>query len=114
MFNVSVENTVGRVILRCEGRLVLGHETSLLCAAIQQGRREIVVDLREVTAMDTAGTGALISLQAAGFYLIPAHPTRTIQDLLVHTKLDSVFEIVESKPIGQITSSAATEAVVAC
>jgi len=41
----------------------------LLCAVIQQHGRDIIVDLSGVTAIDAAGIGALVSLQAAGTYL---------------------------------------------
>ena len=91
--NIKIERAEGRVILHCEGRLVLGHETDLLCCVMRQVSREIVVGLREVTAMDAAGVGALISLQAAGFYLTLADPTPTVLEILARTNLDSVFEI---------------------
>ena len=65
MFNVRGENFDGQVLLHCEGRLVRGDETKLLCAALRQDRDQCIVDLREVTAVDAAGVGALVSLQAA-------------------------------------------------
>ena len=96
MFNIRVENVDGQVVLHCEGKLVLGDETKLLCAAMRQDRQEIIVDLREVTAVDAAGVGALVSLQAAGFYLTLTDPTPTVRELLSRTKLNSIFEITES------------------
>jgi anti-anti-sigma factor len=91
MLNVTVEGVRGAVALRCEGRLVRGQETALLCAAIQ-----ITLDLSGVTSIDAAGIGALVSLQAAGIYLRLADPTETVREVLTLTKLDSVFEISES------------------
>jgi hypothetical protein len=57
------------VTVRCQGRLVRGQETALLCAVVQQHGPDIILDLSGVTAIDAAGIGALVSLQAAGSYL---------------------------------------------
>jgi len=51
--------------VRCYGGLVYGRESALLCAAVPHHRRDIIVDLSGVTAIDAAGIGALVSLQAA-------------------------------------------------
>ena len=51
--------------MRCYGGLVYGRESALLCAAVPHHRRDIIVDLSGVTAIDAAGIGALVSLQAA-------------------------------------------------
>ena len=97
MLNITIEQFDGQVILRCEGRLVLGHETGLLCAAIRQTSRELMVDLHDVTAVDAAGIGALVCLQSAGFYLTLADPSPIVREVLARTDLDSVFEISETR-----------------
>lgn len=102
---IRVERADGSVILHCQGRLVLGHETALLCSVMQQGTREVVVDLHGVTAIDAAGVGALMSLQAAGFYLILVDPTPLVKEVLARTELDSVFEIVENRLAGPPNST---------
>jgi ABC-type transporter Mla MlaB component len=66
---VTIESARGVVTVRCRGRLVRGQETALLCAVVQQHGRDIILDLSGVTAIDAAGIGALVSLQAAGSYL---------------------------------------------
>lgn len=96
MFKVMVENVDGQVVLHCEGRLVRGDETKLLCTALRQDRDQFIVDFREVTAVDAAGMGALVSLQAAGVYLTLVDPAPTVREVLSRTKLDSIFEISES------------------
>ena len=101
MLNVIVESIGDRVTLHCQGRLVRGQETQVLCAAVQQDTQEIILNLGGVTAMDTAGIGALISLQAAGIYLKLANPTNRVHELFRRTKLDSVFEIFESESIDE-------------
>jgi len=68
----------------------------LLCAAIRQISRELMVDLHEVTAVDAAGIGALLALQAAGFYLTLVDPSPIVREVLGRTDLNSVFEINET------------------
>jgi anti-anti-sigma factor len=86
------------VILRCSGRIVRGEETRILCAAVSHAGQNIVLDLSQVDALDAAGIGALIALQAAGIYLQLMNPPSAIREILRVTKLDSVFEICASAP----------------
>ncbi len=97
VLNVTVESARGVVTVRCQGRLVRGQETALLCAAIQQHGRDIILDLSAVTAIDATGISALVSLQAAGTYLRLADPPWAVRQLLRLRSLDSVFEISESE-----------------
>jgi anti-anti-sigma factor len=97
ILNVTVESARGVVTVRCHGRLVRGQETVLLCAVIQQHGRDIILDLGGVAAIDAAGIGALLSLQAAGIYLRLVSPSLTVRQILRSTSLDSVFEISESE-----------------
>ena len=92
---VTVESARGVVTVLCQGRLVRGQETALLCAVIQQHGRDIILDLSGVTAIDAAGIGALLSLQAAGSYLRLVSPSLAVRQVLRLTSLDSVFEISE-------------------
>jgi len=95
--NVTVESAGGAVTVRCQGRLVRGQETVLLCAVIQQHGRDIILDLTGGTAIDAAGIGALVSLQAAGTYLRLVGPSLAVRQILRLTTLDSVFEISKSE-----------------
>ena len=95
MLTVSVEDLGKNVILRCAGRLVRGDEGAILCAALRHRGRDIALDLERVEAIDAAGLGALISLQAAGVYLRLLNPTRAVRELLRVTQMDSIFEIEE-------------------
>jgi len=96
VLNVTVQELGDAVVLQCEGRLVRAEETNLLCAAVQHHGREIILDLAEVTAIDAAGIGVLISLQAAGVYVKLANPTEAVREVLRLTNLDSIFEISEA------------------
>jgi len=96
LLTIRSERVDGLVIFHCQGRLVVGHETALLCSVMRRGCREVIVNLREVTAIDGAGVGALIALQAAGFYLTLADPTPIVRDVLASADLGSVFEFAET------------------
>ena len=104
MLTINVESISEVVVLRCSGRLVCGHETAL-CSAMQQKSRNLVVDLTEVDAIDAAGVGALLSLQAAGVYLKLRNPSRQVREILKVTRLNSIFEICESQSIDETKPS---------
>ena len=57
MLTINVRDLGNVVILRCQGRIVRGEETSILCAAVQQHGREVILDLQRVHAIDAAGIG---------------------------------------------------------
>jgi anti-anti-sigma factor len=95
MLNVTVEHLNDIVVLRCTGRIVRGEETALLCAASQQQGRSVVLDLGRVDAIDAAGIGLLVSLQAAGIYLRLMNPNQNVREMLRLTHLDSIFEFCE-------------------
>jgi anti-anti-sigma regulatory factor len=91
VFLVTVEELGDKSILHCTGDLVSGDETALLCAALGEYGRDIVLELSQVGAIDAAGVGAVISLQAAGIYLQIVNATKTIREALRITRLDSVL-----------------------
>jgi anti-anti-sigma factor len=84
---------------------VRGQETAILCAAVEQQGRNLVLDLSGVDAIDAAGIGLLVSLQAAGIYLKLVNPTTQVRELLRVTQLESVFEICDSQSMNEITES---------
>lgn len=105
MLTVNVQNTCDIVVLRCHGRIVRGEESALLCAAVRQHGQVIVLDLANVSAIDAAGIGALVSLQAAGVYLKLMNPTEPVRALLRVTGMESVFEICEDEAIEEYSYS---------
>jgi anti-anti-sigma factor len=64
---------------------------------MQRHGRDIILDLSGVTAIDAAGIGALVSLQAAGAYLRLLGPSLAVRQVLRLASLDSVFETSESE-----------------
>lgn len=111
MLNVIVEKLDGELAFNLQGRLVRGEDTKLLCAALRHAQREITLNLSELTAIDARGLGALVSLQAAGFYLRLVNPTRSVLELLARTKLDSIFEVLETEPFETVEPEAPEQAV---
>lgn len=93
MLNVTVNDLNDVVVLHCHGRIVRGAETDLLCAANRQHGRTVVIDLENVDAIDAAGIGLLVSLQAAGIYLRLMNPKQNVREMLKLTHLDSIFEV---------------------
>jgi anti-sigma B factor antagonist len=87
-------------ILTVDGDLVIGESESLfkrtVTRLLEEGRVNLLVDLRKVTFLDSSGLGALVramtSSQKEGGQtkLLGAGPQ--VRKLLEMTKLDSVFE----------------------
>jgi anti-anti-sigma factor len=97
VLRVIVQKLGDLAILHCQGRIVRGQETSILCAAVRQNGRNVLLDLRKVDGIDAGGLGVLVSLRAAGFCLKLMEPTAHVRRILSLTKLDSIFEICESE-----------------
>src|SRR5260370_42093420 len=102
---VHVERVRALAVVRCWGRMVRGHESAVLCSAMQQESRNVVLDLTEVDAIDAAGCGALLSLQAAGVYLKLLNPSRQGRETLKVPRLNSIFGICESQSIAETKQS---------
>ncbi len=108
MLTVTLEDSDDGVVLQCQGRIVRGDETAILCAAVGQHRRDVILDLTGVDAIDAAGIGLLVSLQAAGIYLKLMNPTKQVRDVLRVTQLESILEIFESRSAEKIEEIAAS------
>lgn len=88
-------------ILDLKGRLTVGDEVALLRerlrAEAEAGRKQIILNLQEVDYIDSTGLGSLVicytSLQKAGGALKLLNVNRRNIELLVLTKLTTVFEI---------------------
>ncbi|MGC1784676.1 MAG: STAS domain-containing protein [Acidobacteriaceae bacterium] len=86
-----INQKLGRLaILRCQGRIVRGQETAILCAAAQQNGRDVILDLSQVNAIDAGGLGALVSLRAAGIcHQTDGSDRASASDIKAHqTRLD--------------------------
>jgi anti-sigma B factor antagonist len=102
-----VERRLGDVtVLDLAGRLVFGEGVAVLRAHINdivdQGRLNIVLNLRDVTYIDSCGIGVLVarfvSLRRKGGDLRLVHMTSRSQRLMEITKLLGIFRIFDSEP----------------
>lgn len=109
-------------VVKPQGRLVLGETDNFratMQAVLRSGYRRIVIDLGGVDKIDCAGLGDLlicyVEAHRVGAYLGLSNLTRHIRDLLVITKLITVFPLINedvftvnsSKPIDKRMQSAA-------
>ncbi|MBI3047860.1 MAG: STAS domain-containing protein [Acidobacteria bacterium] len=102
------ERAAGAVtVLQPVGRLVLseGSRDSLLkdmiCARMTEGRRHFLLDLAQVSQIDTSGLTMLVAAHMAavkrGGQIKLLHPTKRIHELLSVTKLNTFFEVFDSE-----------------
>jgi anti-sigma B factor antagonist len=95
----------GILAIECNGRIVFGEETSLLRdevkKALADNVKRIVLNLREVTYIDSGGLGTLVALHTtalnAGASVKLANLTKRVGDLLQVTKLLTVFDVYNSE-----------------
>jgi anti-sigma B factor antagonist len=101
------ERRVGDVtILELEGRLILGDEGELplrdcVNRLVAEQRTKILLDLRKVTRLDSAGVGMLVSkyltAQRSGGRVKLLHLTSRSDQLMRITRLAGVVEVFESE-----------------
>jgi anti-sigma B factor antagonist len=100
------ERTSGNVtIVDLNGKLTLGEATQRLHdkvnSLVQQGRKSIILNLADVTSVDSGGLGELVrtltTMQKHGGSLKVANLPKRIQDLLVMTRLVTVFDTYEDE-----------------
>lgn len=95
MLTVKVKDLGDVVTLFCKGSIVSGAEVAILCAAVRQYGRNLILDLSEVDGIDSAGVGALIALQSAGVYFKLKHLARRVRETLRIRGVESIFEICD-------------------
>jgi len=93
------------VVIDAQGRITLGEGASTFRDAIRDliaaGEKKIVLNLADVSYIDSSGIGELVS----GFTTVTNHGgqlkllnlTKRIKDLLQITKLYTVFEVFDSE-----------------
>jgi anti-sigma B factor antagonist len=100
------ERHVGDVaIIDLNGRLVLGDSDNLLRdkvnSLVQQGEKNILVNLGQVSYMDSSGIGELVgcytTVTRRGGALKLVGLTKRISDLLAITKLLTVFDSYDAE-----------------
>ena len=95
----------GVAMLALEGRIVLGEETVALREKVKgllaAGKNKIVLDLKNVTMIDSSGLGALVTAhsgaQSNGAALWLCNLGSRTNELLQMTRLVTVFEVFDSE-----------------
>ena len=100
------ERTVGTVtILDLKGKLILGDGDAQLKdkvhSLVSQGIKQVLLNLGEVPYIDSAGIGEIVrthtTMSRGGGSLKLLNVTKRIHDLLVITKLVTIFETFDSE-----------------
>ena len=97
------------MVLDLRGRLVLGEETEALRGRIKRlvaaGHTRIILDLEELSYIDSSGLSALIagfvSVRNLGGELKLLKLTQRVTDLMQITKLSTVFDTYDSMEAAQ-------------
>ena len=95
----------GIVIIDVKGRLVAGEAVAAMRETITQlvaaGKADAVLNLADVDYIDSSGLGAMVmcfsTIRKAGGKLKLLHLTRRNVELLVLTKLETVFEVFDDE-----------------
>jgi len=69
----------------------------------------VTLDLSGVEAIDAAGIGCLVSLQASGIYLRLLNPTAQVREVLRVTQVESIIEIIEFQSVEELTEAVAAK-----
>jgi anti-sigma B factor antagonist len=96
--NVAIVKVTGDITLNKGGDVLLKDKVQSL---IQQGQKNLLVDLSGVSYVDSAGLGELVQAYATaknrGGAMKLLNVTKRLRDLLVVTKLLTVFDTFESE-----------------
>lgn len=98
-FKVNVRHSGNVAIIDLTGKITLGDGSGMVRSTIKDlvsgGARNILVNLRDVTYLDSAGLGELVGSYAtvtnAGGQIKLLHAQGKVKDLLAVTKLYTVF-----------------------
>ena len=104
-FQVKQRKTEGVAVLDLSGRIVLGEETTRLeeslKALIASGEKKVLLNLAEVSYIDSGGLGALVRSQTAALALEGRIKLLNVPDkvktLLRITKLQGPFEMFDDE-----------------
>jgi anti-sigma B factor antagonist len=101
----SIRQVDGITIVDCSGRITLGEGSVILRDAVRdllaKGQKKILLNLGEVTYIDSSGIGELVSafttVRNQGGDLKLLNLTKKVHDLLQITKLYTVFDIKDDE-----------------
>ena len=101
---LSVRDVDGVAVVDAAGRIIFGDESASLREAVKKlipENKRIVLNLGEVTYIDSGGLGTLVALyttaRSAGGTVKLASLTKRVGDLLQVTKLLTVFDVYDNE-----------------
>ena len=103
--NITIGEVNDVAVVWLNGRIVLGEETLALRekvkALLDEGKKKLVLDLKNVAYIDSAGIGALVaahtSAKSVGAKLRLCNLGSRTNELLQMTRLLTVFDISDSE-----------------
>ncbi len=103
--DTKIRHVEGVTVLDLGGKITLGEESGRLRRAVQEavsaGSKKILLNLADVNYIDSAGLGELVSafttVKNAGGELKLLNLTKRVKDLLVITKLLTVFDVKDNE-----------------
>ena len=105
LFGKAVRQVESVTIVSLEGRLQLGDGTTTLRdlakGLVDQGQKSVLLEMRNLTYIDSAGIGALVgfytSLHNGGGVLKLLSPSQRVRSQLMMMKLFPIFEVFEDE-----------------
>jgi len=102
---INVREVDGIGVVELDGRVVLGDESNALREQVKKmladGKKKIVLDMGNVTYIDSAGLGALVaahhSARTQGAALKLSNLGQKFQEILQVTRLLTVFDVYPSE-----------------
>lgn len=103
--NITQRRTGSVTILELKGNIRIGEGSvefhNALREVVEKGEKNILLDLAEVTYLDSSGLGELVAgyvrLEKIGGSLKLLHLTNRINELMMITKLLTVFDVYDDE-----------------
>jgi anti-sigma B factor antagonist len=112
--DIKLYESNGNLLARLSGRLVLDEcdrLKSTIVPAVVPGTARVSLDLSGVEFIDSAGLGALVGIKVSSnkhkARLALVNPSRNVSDILMVSKLDSIFDIVTGPDAEELIRSLA-------
>ena len=105
IFKIEKRQVEDITILDMSGKMRIGESGTVFCntihSLVEDGRRKILLNLQGVTHVDSTGLGELIAsyntLDKKGGQVKLLHLTQRVRELMILTKLLTVFDIYENE-----------------
>jgi anti-sigma B factor antagonist len=104
-FKINERQVTNVTVLDLSGKMRMDESGDLFCSTIhrllEEGKREILLNLAGVTDIDSSGLGELIAsyntLTKIGGQVKLLHLTKRVRELMVISKLLTVFDVYDSE-----------------